>query len=468
MSTKALVTTIIVFAVLVGIAVMLNKGGPQNANSSNGPAPIIQLDPAQIRTIRVDNNGQLSTVRRTDAGGWVYDTGSLQWPVRPDAPNDLLRALTNLTGTDADASTSLGEQTTTSTVTLNDNTNRSITIANNTVGGRSVARTDDNKTVIIDAQLLDAATRPGPRAWRVASAMPGMGPVETSRITVETPDASISLARVDGAWQMHAPIGARADEQAVRGLLQTIADARAASFVDPPALPAPNIMQLDAPAMVITSQRDQRIIDDAGKVRVETQSRQLRLGGPASTENTSIYAAPDAAPSFVMVLDSDLTTSIPTSPRHYLASNATAVRPEDVWMIVIQPDSGAAIGRRRVLDEWFELRSDGTTGEAQSAPVEELLSFLANTPGEADIAAGDMRSLAKVDLLDAQGGLLDRITVGYTADAQLMARSGRVAWTYTSINAPAILAVPSFADLPALEDRPQVPEQDPNSPIKPK
>ncbi|MCA9307550.1 MAG: hypothetical protein KDA16_13540, partial [Phycisphaerales bacterium] len=93
---------------------------------------------------------------------------------------------------------------------------------------------------------------------------------------------------------------------------------------------------------------------------------------------------------------------------------------------------------------------------------------LANTPGEADIAAGDMRSLAKVDLLDAQGGLLDRITVGYTADAQLMARSGRVAWTYASINAPAILAVPSFADLPALEDRPQVPEQDPNSPIKPK
>ena len=100
------------------------------------------------------------------------------------------------------------------------------------------------------------------------------------------------------------------------------------------------------------------------------------------------------------------------------------------------------------------------TGDQQWTMMQALQS--------ADIAAGDMRSLAKVDLLDAQGGLLDRITVGYTADAQLMARSGRVAWTYASINAPAILAVPSFADLPALEDRPQVPEQDPNSPIKPK
>lgn len=468
MSTKALVTTLIVFALLVGLAVLLNQGGPQNANSVTQTTPILQIDPARVESIEITADGRTSTVRRSGAGGWVYEAGDLQWPVRPDAPNDLLRALTGLTGNAADDSASLGERVCVIAATLDGGARHTVEVSQQTVGGRSVARIDAGDPVIINADLLDAATRPGPRGWRVASPLPGMGPVETSRITIEAPGSSIALARVDGVWQMRAPVGARANADAVNALLQTINDARAESFIDPPGLPDTEIMQLDTPAMVITSERDQRTVDASGNVRVDTTARQLRLGGPASTDGASIYAAPDAAPSFVMVLDSNLTTKVPTSPRHYLAGNATGVRPEDVWMIVIQPDSGDPIGRRRQLDQWFDLRPDGTTGDAQSEPVEELLAFLANTPGEADIATGEMRSLAKVDLLDSEGGLLDRVTIGYTADGQLMARSGRVMWTYSQPSAPALLSVPSFGDLPALQERPELPAQSPDSPIKPK
>lgn len=469
MSTKALVTTLIVFGLLVGVAVLLNQGGPQKAQSTNGPTPILEIDPASIRTIEVVSDGDRSTVRRAESGGWVYVADDLEWPVRPDAPNTMLRVLGSVSGSDPGSDeTGLGDRVCTINLTLEDGSTRTIEVSEQTVGGRSLARTGEGKTAIIGPDLLDAATRPGPRGWRVADALPGVGPIDTSRVTIETPDASIALARVDGAWQMRAPVGARANAEAVNGLLQTLAAARAGSFIDPPGLPASSIMKLDAPGMVITCERDLRMIDDAGNVSVQTNARQLRLGGPAGADGASVYAAPDAAPSFVLVLKSDLATSIPTSPRHYLATTATGVHPSEVWMVVIQPDSGASIGRRRHLDQWLELRPDGSTADAASEPVEELLTFLAETPGEPDIASGDMRSLARVDLLDSEGGVLDRITIGYNADGRLVARSGRIMWTYGLPEPPAILAVPSFGDLPAMEERPEVPEQDPDSPIKPK
>jgi hypothetical protein len=73
-------------------------------------------------------------------------------------------------------------------------------------------------------------------------------------VTIAGPDGRVVLARVDGGWKIAEPVDAKADADAVEGLLSDLQYLRADEFVDAPAADAQ--LGLDAPWLAIDLARE--------------------------------------------------------------------------------------------------------------------------------------------------------------------------------------------------------------------
>jgi hypothetical protein len=79
-------------------------------------------------------------------------------------------------------------------------------------------------------------------------------PAQVKGITIAGPDGRVVLARVDGGWKVAEPVDAKADADAVEGLLSDLQYLRADEFVDAPAADAQ--LGLDAPWLAIELARE--------------------------------------------------------------------------------------------------------------------------------------------------------------------------------------------------------------------
>lgn len=456
MSPRAVIAAI---AITLGLAIaaifLTNKQSPAPI-SANPIAPSAAFNPALVTSITVKRaTGVEERVSRADAGQWTFHAGRIEWPAMP--PETFASALAALPGEfskGSDAEPAPGGATI--TLSLRDGAAYALRLAPTSLGGRTaVALTSPAGTsnILIENSILDPLLNPGPAGWRSNAAIPGAR--DCSRLTLDDGRASISLAKLEGQWSMRRPINARASQSAVSLLLGALGEVRAVRFEDAAShdLAA---MGLTKPALTITAETDVRTADASGNVRVQTVTRELIVGGPADPKGDTRFASADADGSVLFVVPAAAISALSLAPRNYLHPIITDISPADVFMVIVTDTTadlasgGAQRGFRRERGGWIAVNSDGSPAPVAAEPIDDLIEFLTSRPGEPEPFRpdDDIRTLRKIELIDAEGDAREVLTAGYTADGLFAVRSGNLLYTFSASNVPTILELPSFADLP--------------------
>lgn len=442
MSQRALLIVIVIAIALGAVLIFVGRSSQPRVNPDE---PLVTFDPADVRAITIaTHGGGEHTVARTERGGWAYlaKPADTPWPCELKDPRQLLAVLADLrpvpgaTPPDGDI-----REPVTITLTTDADPIR-FRIASVAVAGNVVAQADDGPRAVVTDAVLTAATRPGPRGWRLRSALPGVNTYDTDRITIATPDRTIVFAKRSGRWVLTQPVAARVNPATIDDLIRLINAITIARFDDGPIDRA--AVGLARPALTITAERDLRT---TGGTTVDT--RTLAIGAPADPASLERFAAPDPRGSLLLVIAgaADPVAAIPIAPRHYLALTASGTLPADVGMIHTRVGTVEAAYRRN-LGAWESIDPDMPAPDQQD--VDDLLGFLAGNPGEPELAlsADALRTVATIQLFDFETDLIETISLGWTADGVLGALTGPILILYPGMPPPAILDMPTPDQLP--------------------
>lgn len=468
MSSKAIGLFVFVALGLVIAALLLSRQ-PGTATAPTGtaaPTPVAQawFDPAQIASIAIGGEGSPAhRVERATGGGWSYRAGSVEWPAAvPDAASGALASLAQALVTSATTpppAAQPGDRML--TLGLREGGTVELRLSAAALGGMVpvLARAGERESAyLVDTAILSPLTEPGPSGWRLPGALPGVS--DASRITITDPGASLTLARLEGKWDVRRPITARASQPAVATLVSALSAIRAMRFEDGSA--GPEAYGLVSPRLVIQTEADERTAGADGAVSVRVRSRSLFVGGPADAKGDTLFVAPDPEGSMVMVVPAASISALSTAPRNYLSPTATGILPADVFMVSVR-DAEAVAGApgserayRRDGERWIRLGAGGERSPADGGDVMAMLEFFAERPGVPDPAgAGDeVRVLRRVEFFDGEGDALEILGVGYTAEGLLAVRAASTVVTYSGVAPPELLFVPDFATLPAAPGKP--------------
>jgi hypothetical protein len=403
----------LVLGIIFGAAALYSLRSGAGA-PADAPA-LLDMDPSQVRALRVEPAGGAApvVVERQADGSWRLrregDADGVWWPVNPGNARGAVRILAELRPlADAPATTPINEVLTIDAI-LDDGTARTLRVDAETLGGRRLVRTGDGRAASIDAAVVDAFQNPGPLGWRQSLALPGIG-MEVSRITILGPDSTVRLARTGAAWRIDAPVRMRAGDASVRQLIGTLASARVQRFIDDPAVAADAPVGEGDTRLTIVCETDERVLGEDGQVRTVTTARTLRIGAPASVDQTAWFAR--TGDGQTLVVDGAV-AAISTDPTAYAAATAASTRPADVGTIILRHAGGADRGFRRGIDGWSRMTPEGALEPMDAQPVEDLLAFLAQrvAPEVRFEAPEGAEPIAVVTLLDFASGPLETIGV---------------------------------------------------------
>jgi hypothetical protein len=470
MSSKAIGLFVVIALGLVVAAVMLSRQSNSTPSTPAGTAAPLAaaqpwFEPGAVSAIALSGEGRPAhRVERAPGGGWSFRAGAVEWPAAvPDAASSALASLAQSLQTSpttpppaaqpGDRTLSLG---------LRDGSTVELRISAAALGGmvpvltRAGAR---ESAYMIDASLISPLTDPGPSGWRLPAALPGV--TDASRITITDPTASLTLAKLEGKWDLRRPISARASQPAVTTLLSALSAIRAARFEDG-ATAGPAAYGLVNPRIVIQTEADERTATADGSVAVSVRARSLFVGGPADPKGDTIFVSPDPEGSMILVVPAASIAALSTAPRNYLAPTATGVLPADVFMASIR-DAEAPAGApgserayRRDGERWIRIGAGGDRAPADTGEVTALLEFFSARPGVPDPAdaTDEVRILRRVEFFDSEGDALEILGVGYTPEGILAVRTASTIVTYSGVAAPELLYLPDFATLPAAPGKP--------------
>lgn len=414
---------------------------PQTGDSSQ-PVTLMQFDPGAARRIEFIRDGQTHTLERRADGTWALGTGENAWPIDPASMRGALATLSDLQSIPgAAAPSSIPESAPRIRVQLEDGSRHAIRFGETGVGGMIGVVSDAGPSGAIEARTRDALLNPGPEGWRVMSPFPNIPPREASRIRIESSDGTIQLARVENRWVMTSPVSARCDEAAISRLLDTLSNAQIARFIDAPESASSELR------LAIGLERDTRRAEGSGRISVSTTRQGLYLRSPADPSGATLAASHSESGPSRFTVPAVLATSIPTAPRAYLHPIPTNASPGDIAMIRIRHADGRDEAVRRRLGEWVTL-PDHVPADAEAC--ERAIEFLTATPGEPQesFRGDDLRSVARIELYNANSQPLDMMIIGYTSDGRLGLRVGQVIWLYPADAAPELFAIADFDSLP--------------------
>lgn len=413
---------------------------------SKPPDRLLEFAPSDIVGLHVRHNDAVQTIARDDAGEWALLPGPVAsaaaWPVNP---GNVRAALSVLADMRFESAADPGETPDAPTVRLDraDATSLLIAFPGQPVGGRTLALSTDasgaRRAGFVDASIRDMLLNPGPRGWRLMTAMPGVG-VEVSRVRIRTPTGELLLGQVAGKWSLREPVGARADDSAVQNLLATITSLQIERFVDDGSVDAESA-GLGEPRVQIFAETDVRALDQSGEVSVRTTERRLSIGGAADMEGNLLFASPDLGSTIFTIAAHGL-RALPTDPLMCIARSATGVLPSNVGMAHIRFPDGAERGCRRGIDGWDELATDGRMLPLEIEPVQDMLDFLSARipPTIRILEAGESAGVpwATVTLFGFADEPLDTVEL-VMVDGAPAAVSGRVLRVYSPGAWPALL-----------------------------
>ncbi|MEM8835634.1 MAG: DUF4340 domain-containing protein [Planctomycetota bacterium] len=460
MSSRAVVIACVLAGVLIVVAYVLtakpgsnaSPSGPQASTPAESRPITFGFEQGDVAAFEIFRPGaRAERIERNDRGVWRWPvTNEIDWPV--SLPLIAQRVMASWGTLDATAlrapEATVPEDTLAIRFELSDGTVHEVRASPDQVGGRVAVTLDGSDPVLVDDAWIGAVTDPGPSAWRTPLAIPGAR--NASRIRIESELGVLALASVGGEWTMREPIAARAEPNAVAQLIDALTGLGVHRFADD-VRGTPESFGLDSPRLRFTIETDQRVAMPDGETRVVTRERRLLVGEIADAAGERLYAAPDEDASLLLEVPTVLLneTLIPTLA--FAANTAVQTRPLDVSMLIIKggealDDSFESRGFRRGTSGWQTMSGEQTPG----APLDALLDFLFQTPGEVDPvslrAPGAVEArfvpARRVELLGAGGEPLERVSLGYLRSGALALRSGPLLITYPNTDPPPIIALP--------------------------
>lgn len=313
------------------------------------------------------------------------------WPIVPTQMQALLRKITEARAIAIPQQDLLvGPKATTVVLTTSSGT-YTLVFADRRLAGSGLvtisSSLDPTKTrrALINDELHAVFTQPGPVAWRETTPLSGIAEA-AARLRLENDQQRITLARIEGRWNMIEPVGAPADAAAVQRTLAALGRVQIVNFLDE-GLPAnAGSTGLDAPIARISVDIDERTLKPgSSETEVKTRTLNIAIGTPLDASGTRVYASINQ--DTPVVLDAKTLQALSTMPMAYVWPHAIRFQPADIGGISISvPEAAdrAAIDRRfRRLDtRWTLIRSGGdeaALADRDQREVENVLNFLTGT-----------------------------------------------------------------------------------------
>lgn len=472
MSRVSVAVSVVIAAVLTVITAALYREKPADAEHAETQAhALVPFDAQQADLIRITYpDGRIVTVRRAGESidWWIFIDSPITstrrvWPASPAAVRTALRLLdTVTTRTPADHRSGVDAIGATMHLQAADRS-VDIDLASRTFAGRGLATIHDGpdtRTVDVPAEVHDVAMNPGPEIWREPLAFPGLAGAEqagVSRITLNTPDRDLVLARVEGHWYVHPDAdltrpGLPADADAVGKLISTVASTKVSRFVDDPA--RAHDAGLENPTAVLTLESSRRLPD----ATLDPHIRRLRIGSGADLDASTLYAVLDDSEARaaagdrtyeaqLVAIDGVGLSTIAMKSDAYLDPVALHVAPSDIGTVrLLDPDAGTLLEARRTIDGWrrVDAGEERVPSPVEKDMLDHVLETLTTTPGTPALA-DDVTAppLCTIELLSTTnqpiGTYVFAQAPGPNETTRPVLMTERVAWTYESKAADPIL-----------------------------
>lgn len=473
MSTKAVIGWLIV-AIVLGLGVVLSLRGGSTAGSGVAKGDrVLAFTPFAVRKVTIGPIGAGNApdvLERTDSasGQWLLRLGGpsasdTSWPV-PGAQADSLLTLMAETRAAAipERGAELGEMPTEVTLEHTDGGPITIRLAERTLGGMGLIEVTTRgeageKTVraIVDDRLHQLLRDRNVRTWRDRTAMP-WARGEASRVRLESSNKILSLGRIDGRWSLREPVAAPADQAAVQSMLNTLAGAEIAEFIDDgaPGIDT-GVRQPQSKVAIEIDRNDPAAASD--RPTVTTERHTLDIGGRADAAGERVFALIDGER--LVKLNAVSLSKLTLDPGAYLAPHPTTVTAAQVGMVVLErldangiaTDEGRIL--KRSLDRWVDLGQDAAQA-AKALPDDEVKDI---TAALAFLSGGDAagaprpevrldppeayRAGARISLRSLDDAPLVEVEVGMSSVSALAAvRTGNVYRVYPLDRLPKLIA----------------------------
>lgn len=408
-----------VLALIIALPSLLAQRTAQQASA-------LELDPGAITRLTYTlHTGKTLTLEQDARSIWILrEEGLPDWPLAASQARGALRLIAGLQAiSQAPASPFSNDAVTIEIATASSTT--TLRIDPSPIAGRIRAQIDDERPIFIRADVAEALTDPGPRAWRSVAAIP-LTIRDAARVRITDGAQTIALRSAAGRWSLEEPFNAPANPDAVARILDVISAISVDRFLDPPSGLAP--AGADTPSLTIRVEDDVRI-PDGDSVRIETVARTLEVGPRIGAEADRAFAHASTGADgarLPCVIDTEAIELLSLDPAPLVRPNATGVAPADVGMIVVQPDSGPAVALRRSLTGWDRVFEDGRRDAEDPAIADRWLDLLCRrfpdriAPGD----ALDARPVAVVRLFDLADQPLDAVRLVALRDGRLAHDAG--------------------------------------------
>lgn len=293
MSERSVIVSVLVALIMVGLWKVTSV---MTARTDEGPAPLLDFDPASVDRIEVRRGAEGPVViERGEVLGsprwmvrWARGEEPVSWPADEGAVRAGLRVLSTATIEERAHESPLDGGTL--TLHLADGSTRTLRFGADPLAGRVEveASTPSSRPSLglADAALFDAFVRTGLLAWRDGRALApfSAGP---ARLELESPSGALALVRRQGRWQMLEPLVAAASPEAARELTNSLGSLTV-DRLEGGADPADPAFGFAAPLATVTTETDYRV-REGGEATGGTLRQRMLVGGPVDATGESVF-----------------------------------------------------------------------------------------------------------------------------------------------------------------------------------